>query len=253
MTSIPRGYCIIINNTKFSTMKDRAGSSLDADALQTLFGKFLGFQVERFENLTKRDTLKLMDNTRKQDHKGLSCLVICILSHGLNGEIYGTDGNLICIKTLTGYFTGTQCPTLAGKPKIFLLQACRGGDFDHGVKIEQTDGGEEQEIIDVDQVLEEDETDGGGYQMALPDEADFLLAYATTPGYVSWRNSAFGTWFIKAFTDTMYESAHKEHMMDILTEVNRKVAEEYESRGKQKQMPAPVTMLRYKLYLPPVV
>ncbi len=34
-----------------------------------------------------------------------------------------------------------------------------------------------------------DETDGGGYNQALPTEADFVLAYATTPGYVSWRNS----------------------------------------------------------------
>ena len=34
-----------------------------------------------------------------------------------------------------------------------------------------------------------DETDGGGYRGALPTEADFLMAYATVPGYVSWRNS----------------------------------------------------------------
>ena len=97
-----------------------------------------------------------------------------------------------------------------------------------------------------------DETDGGGYnRSALPTEADFVVAYATLPGYVSWRNSEYGSWFIKALTDTMFELAGKEHFMDILTEVNRRVAEEFQSKGRNKQMPAPVTMLTRKLYFRP--
>ena len=100
-------------------------------------------------------------------------------------------------------------------------------------------------------MLDEDETDGGGYQGALPTEADFVLAYATVPGYVSWRNSEYGSWFIKAFVDTMMEQIKKEHFLDILTEVNRKVAEEFQSRGRNKQIPAPVTMLTRKLYFRP--
>ena len=97
-----------------------------------------------------------------------------------------------------------------------------------------------------------DETDGGGYnKSALPTEADYIIAYATLPGYVSWRNSEYGSWFIKALTDTMFEAAGKEHFLDILTEVNRRVAEEFQSKGRNKQMPAPVTMLRRKLYFRP--
>ena len=97
-----------------------------------------------------------------------------------------------------------------------------------------------------------DETDGGGYnKSALPTEADFIVAYATLPGYVSWRNSEYGSWFIKAFTDAMFELAGKEHLNDILIEVNRRVAEEFQSRGRNKQMPAPVSMLTRKLYFRP--
>ncbi|WP_425460961.1 caspase family protein, partial [Lacisediminihabitans profunda] len=73
----------------------------------------------------------------------------------------------------------------------------------------------------------------------MPTEADFVLAYATVPGYVSWRNSEYGSWFIKAFVDTMYEMASKEHLMDILVEVNRRVAEEFQSKGRNKQIPSP--------------
>jgi len=37
--------------------------------------------------------------------------------------------------------------------------------------------------------------------------------------------------------------------MDILTEVNRRVAEEFQSiEGRKKQIPAPVNMLTRKLY-----
>jgi caspase 8 len=68
---------------------------------------------------------------------------------------------------------------------------------------------------------------------------------------VSWRNSEYGSWFVKAFVDTMREQAAREHFMDILTEVNRKVAFDFQSRGRNKQIPAPVTMLTRKLYFRP--
>ena len=86
----------------------------------------------------------------------------------------------------------------------------------------------------------------------LPVEADFVLAHCTVPGYVSWRNSEYGSWFIKAFVDTMYEQVSKEHFTDILLEVNRRVAEEFQSKGRNKQMPSSVTMLTRKLYFRPV-
>ena len=53
--------------------------------------------------------------------------------------------------------------------------------------------------------------------------------------------------------DTMYEQVSKEHFMDILLEVNRRVAEEFQSKGRNKQMPSSVTMLTRKLYFRPGV
>lgn len=230
----------------FTTMKDRPGSHWDADALEKLFSIHLGFQTKRFDDLSSKSIRTRMKNLQKTDHSKLSCMVVSILSHGENGNVYGTDGVLVPVEDITGYFSGSKCPSLVGKPKVFILQACRGKKFDYGTRLVETDGPDDAEV------MEEDETDGGGYAAALPDEADFILAYATTPGYVSWRNSAFGTWFIKALTDVMYEQAHEEDFLSMLTEVNRKVAEEFESRGKNKQMPAPVTMLRYKLFFTPI-
>ena len=55
------------------------------------------------------------------DHKGNDCFVFAILSHGDNGCIYGTDGK-VEIKALVDKFRGNVCPSLAGKPKIFIFQ-----------------------------------------------------------------------------------------------------------------------------------
>ena len=252
MSSTPRGYCIIINNMNFTSMKDRPGSNWDAQALQDVFGNYLGFHVEPFKDLSSKEIRTLMQNLQDKDHSKLDCLVVAILSHGENGNVYGTDGVMVSVECITGYFSGTQCPSLGGKPKVFIMQACRGKKFDYGAHVVATDGPDGDDPRELEEiVMTEDETDGGGYEMALPEEADYILAYATTPGYVSWRNSAFGTWFIKALTDVLREQAHQEDFLSMLTEVNRKVAEEFESRGKNKQMPAPVTMLRYKLYFHP--
>ena len=46
--------------------------------------------------------------------------------------------------------------------------------------------------------------------------------------------------------------ADKEHLLDMLTEVNRRMAVEFESGGgKKKQIPEPVYTLQKKLYFNP--
>ena len=81
-----------------------------------------------------------------------------------------------------------------------------------------------------------------------------MLAYATVPGYVSWRNSANGSYFITALINVFTEMADSKHLLDMLTEVNRRVAVESEPSdrtGKKKQMPQPVSTLMKQLYFNP--
>ena len=51
--------------------------------------------------------------------------------------------------------------------------------------------------------------------------------------------------------DTMEKWASTEHFMDIMIEVNRCVAEQFQSKGRNKQIPSPVVMLTRKLYFRP--
>lgn len=55
------------------------------------------------------------------DHSRSDCLIIAILTHGINGKLYSTDGGLIPVEELTKYFDGVNCPSLIGKPKVLVV------------------------------------------------------------------------------------------------------------------------------------
>ena len=63
----------------------------------------------------------------KLNHSSFDCMIVAILSHGIDGAIYGIDEHLVKVEDIVRYFDGQNCPTMAGKPKLFFLQACRGG------------------------------------------------------------------------------------------------------------------------------
>ena len=83
-------------------------------------------------------------------------------------------------------FNAVRCPSLANKPKIFLVQACRGPEKD--VCLGPTD---DQQIADITF------SDSTLSRSRVPKESDFLLAYGSVPGYVSYRMPNFGSFFIQ--------------------------------------------------------
>ena len=135
-----RGLGIIVNNQIFTCgMKNRIGTDKDAAALQQLF-THLGFYTNRYNDLTGNQFKSAFNEVAAIDHKNFDCLIVAILTHGIKGKLYSTDGELICVEDITKLFNGHHCPSLIGKPKIFLLQVDRGGNFDYGVENVIEDG-----------------------------------------------------------------------------------------------------------------
>lgn len=128
------------------------------------------------------------------DHESKDCFICCILSHGDKGIIYGTDGKEASIRELTSYFTGSKCPSLAGKPKVFFIQACQGNNFQKAVPVE-TDL-EKDNYLDIDSLPQKN---------YIPDEADFLLGMATVKYCVSYREPMHGTWYIQSLCQSLKE------------------------------------------------
>ena len=69
------------------------------------------------------------------DLQRVDSLVVVILSHGGgDGVIYGTDGNsrnrephkVVRDENIMDIFSAKNCPFMAQKPKLFIIQACRG-------------------------------------------------------------------------------------------------------------------------------
>lgn len=70
---------------------------------------------------------KLRDFSQEESHSDSNCCILVLLSHGEEGYIFGTDGLKIPMSGIFGMFDNANAPGLVGKPKIFFVQACRGG------------------------------------------------------------------------------------------------------------------------------
>ncbi|XP_071482106.1 caspase-3-like [Diadema antillarum] len=258
MSAQPRGHAVIINNKNFRTRKTRKGTDIDRNNLKNVFRQ-LYFNVTVYEDLTSRAIMQCLRALSRRSHLPYDCLIVAILSHGELDVVYGTDDEVVAITDLVDLFNPKRCPTLAGKPKLFFVQACRGDKFDEGV--DDTDStmvtSSDQAGGTVDSIAQglhkmdlEDSSTSSGYK--LPTQSDVLLAYATVPGFVSWRNADRGSWFVQALTEVFLRSAHSQDLLSMMTEVNNLVARAFESdSGRYKQMPAPQTMLTKKLFFFP--
>lgn len=240
MKTFPRGKLVILNMKNFTSKSglqnyERVGTEIDAEALKTLFVEKFGFICEVYDDLNKTEVLKVLKYTSNEQYTDFSALCIAFLTHGKEKVIYATDA-CIEIRKITRMFTGSN---LAGKPKIFLIQACQGSDH-------------------------MDEIDSGGWvrntdKLSLPIEADFLYAYSTAAGFYSWRNNAKGSWFIQTLCEVFNEHAHNTDIVRMLTKVNAIISQRT-SRTKlpqtdnKRQVSSTVSQLRKEFYFfPPTI
>lgn len=179
-----RGQCVIINNHTFDKelkLKERSGTQKDAECLTRVF-KWLGFNVNIYNDVSKKILQEVLEKF-KSNADG-DCFVFCVLTHGKFGSVYSSDGALIPIRDITSHFTGLECPNLANKPKLFFIQACQGEKIQRPVSTEADAVNPELTLPPL--------------QDSLPNDADFLLGLATVPGYLSFRNTTEGSWYIQS-------------------------------------------------------
>jgi caspase 7 len=171
------------------------------------------------------------------------------MTHGKkDGIIYSSDGEF-CVNNIWENFTGNNCPTLVGKPKLFFVQACRGTMTDPGILFRPKPRSRLNAPADtVDSKSSHED------KFVIPVLADLLVMYSTAEGYYSFRNPSDGSWFIQALCQELCENPHEE-LMTILTSVNRRVAyakQSYVPNTSEldacKQMPIIQSMLTKSLY-----
>uniref|UniRef100_A0A8C6PRR4 Caspase 9, apoptosis-related cysteine peptidase n=1 Tax=Nothobranchius furzeri TaxID=105023 RepID=A0A8C6PRR4_NOTFU len=238
----PCGHCLIINNMEFkpeSALRNRRGSNIDCEKLETRF-KAINFIFEVKENLKESQIKQEMSALSKKDHSQYDCCVVIVLSHGtevrhsgLPGAIYGVDGKHVTVHDLTLYLNGQNCPSLQEKPKLFFIQACGGDERDTGFEVSSDEA--------------QPSTGGIDARASLPTQSDILVSYSTFPGYVSWRDTQAGSWYLETLERILKENAATDDLCSMLVMVNHHVSQNC-AKGLYKQMPFSFNLLRKLLY-----
>uniref|UniRef100_A0AAY5KY90 Caspase-2 n=1 Tax=Esox lucius TaxID=8010 RepID=A0AAY5KY90_ESOLU len=236
MTSSPRGLGLVISNVTFDPcaapdLDTRKGGEVDEEVLRKVFTE-LDYIVTIQRDLTAQGMRTCIEQfSRRQEHQTVSSCVVCLLSHGVEGAVYGTDGQLMELDWVFEVFDNAHCPLLQNKPKMFFIQACRGEEMDCGV--EMSDGPERTQSPGCEQrdAGREGEGDGnatptderGRLRVKLPQRSDMICGFASLKGTAAMRNTKRGSWFIQELNSALRLRAKDTHLSDILVQVNGRI------------------------------
>ncbi|XP_030606020.1 caspase-2 isoform X3 [Archocentrus centrarchus] len=242
MSSSPRGLALVISNVTFDPcaapdLDPRKGGEVDDEVLRKVFTE-LDYIVTVHRDLTAQGMRTCIENfCRRPEHRTADSCVMCLLSHGVEGAVYGTDGKLLQLDWVFETFDNAHCPFLQNKPKIFFIQACRGEEMDCGVEqidgptrmcspsCEQRDAGREGQG-DADS---RQRGDTGRPRIKLPQRSDMICGFASLKGQrictAAMRNTKRGSWFIQELNTALRLHARDTHLADILVQVNSRIKE----------------------------
>jgi len=175
-----------------------------------------GFNTHEYIYLTKSEMLKVLKETAEQDFSSYACFLFLIRGYGSKDGIYGIDDEVISLDAITSLFTQNKCPSLKGKPKIFLIEAVHKGD-----KVSGSDPGSSPTVS----------------------EADFLINYVTPEE----RLLPFG--FRSAVNHVFEVYSAKEDLVNMMMRVNKLTTKSYS--GSKVQSPNLISTLTKKVFFKP--
>ncbi|GLV33815.1 Death related ICE-like caspase [Carabus blaptoides fortunei] len=229
------GLLVIFNHENFLDHDRRLGTVKDQEDLIDTFSR-LRYEIRRdlvFNDLNKADIEDQLTKIAKMDHSKRNSLVVVFLTHGdMGGKLYTSDDDFLTCEEVWNNFSPVKCPSLQGKPKIFLFQACKGR------RTTSTMGVQEDSI----------RMDAAKKIYTLPVEADILVAFSTIEGNVAYRHTEFGSWFIQELCKNFTAYGRRDDLISIITRVSKCVAYHYQHEN-YKQMPCFISTLTRKFYL----
>ncbi|RUS82190.1 hypothetical protein EGW08_010072, partial [Elysia chlorotica] len=274
-----RGLAVIIIDGSSIGQGGREGSEKDSSMLQHMFTR-LGFKLEVFENYNSQALLESLSRVSSEDFSEIDCLAVAISTHGGEGrtdaqtteDFISTSGTKIKTSVILQMFIDEKCPTLVGKPRLFFLQACRGYLLDSGQEVQISSALERTVNLHTGTAqgptrpMTRQDGAGSPVEMGIPLQEvkirpvpcykDFLVMYATPPGYFAFRNPDNGSRFINCLYQVMSNVDPSLNLTRCLTRVVAAVAMETSycpvnapSRHNKKQTPVIYSMLTKDLFL----
>ncbi|XP_008063025.1 caspase-1-like [Carlito syrichta] len=222
---------LIICNTEFDDLPRRTGAEVDLRDMKMLL-EGLGYSVDVKENLTASDmTTTLKEFAARPEHRTSDSTFLVFMSHGIREGICGKKyseeiPDVLNVNNIFQILNTWNCPSLKDKPKVIIIQACRGEN--HGV-VWLKDSVEASGDISFPTP---DEFEDDAVKKAHV-EKDFIAFCSSTPDNVSWRHPTRGSLFIMRLI---------KHLQDYacscdLEEIFRKVRFSFELPDGRVQMP----------------
>ncbi|XP_029176386.1 caspase-1-like [Nylanderia fulva] len=227
-----RGLAVIFNQTCFPNlplMDRRITNEIDHRNLSDTL-KSLGFDIWDCNDYTYVNIGIKLNEIANLNHSESDCLIIVVLSYGVRDCLYACD-TYYRVDLLCKFFTADKCPTLAGKPKLFFIQACqsdqRNSAFERTCRNELSD--------------------------AFRIEHDFLIVYSSIPAYYALtmsneRGRISGSWFMEALSSQLRENGTRYDLLTLLTFVCKRVTKNFNgiphlTLFQKKQVPCIISML----------
>ena len=194
-----KGLCLIFNYETFpDCIKRRFATKRDASLLKRIF-ESLNFVVHVFDNLNHQETINMMlEMVRKLNQVSFSSLTVCMLSHGGKEGIFCSDDKVLKTETFFDMFGPERCEGLIRKPKVFIINACRGG----------------LDLPSYKEVAKDSLDDP-----VINSRRDFIFLYSTVEGHVSLRIPQEGSPFIISLYKAM-ETGKEVDLHDVFLRTN---------------------------------
>ncbi|XP_060902800.1 caspase-1-like isoform X3 [Labrus mixtus] len=236
--SIKSRVALLITNIKFTNEKlNRNGAVKDEENMEKLL-ICLGYEVVKRTNLTgKQINDAVIEFSKHPKLKGTDSVLVVIMSHGKLGAVLGVDwkdepaGDVFPIDNIYEHLGSEKCPVLLNKPKIIIIQACRGEE--KGSVLVRDAASSALMCDDLSSLVADNiEEDNLRY---VHKEKDLISFLSCTHDTVSYRDPVRGSILIQYLIAVLNTFAHK----DDIEELFRKVMERFEEFAIQAKMQMP--------------
>ncbi|KAL8198730.1 UNVERIFIED_CONTAM: hypothetical protein K2H54_022023 [Gekko kuhli] len=213
---------LIICNIDFESacFSRRDGAEVDKAGMERLLTG-LGYKVESHTNLCSEE---MADHLRKfaarKEHETSDSTFVVLMSHGLRAGLCGVksqgeNSDILSHDTIYSILNNKNCPALRDKPKVIIIQACRG-ENKGVIYVSCADTPSADSLLPAPQLPEKYESDA---LRRVHVESDLICFCSTTPDNVSWRSPQTGSIFIVQLIKHMQEHTWLYHLEDIFREV----------------------------------
>ncbi|XP_031673812.1 caspase-14 isoform X1 [Oncorhynchus kisutch] len=213
-----RRALLLIVRDKEKMKSNRCSFEVDRQTMETFF-EGCGFQYRSVLDETAQEMKEEVINFRNSINRSsgnISCVFVVTSSHGHRDVIIGADKKTLAVKDIIEPFGDELCPKMKGKPKVFIIDACRGSNHDTGVHFDSA--------ADEKRSKEAMATKEYRSTRVPPCINDMLVAYAAMTDYVGMMISTFGSHMIYNISQVFSSpGAAEEHVYNLFVKANAKM------------------------------